>query len=241
MESGSSLIPAQLDYKRLDYAGPKYKFSRIVPLSGSQTVSLPVSSTAEVLMEIPTNVFNFAESYLYANIAIPAQGAGNHIWYHADGMPLISEIDLMTRSGVYLCQIPNFQNYMKIVRKIFTPWKEFESNDASSFLYMSDAPVNQAPAITPNNGVASTNYVESAYVVSDSSLGQASNTQINLTMNLKLDAIKKTIFALNKDLVFPDIIVFRILFGPANKFAYFSTSGNDPSAGGPTAALHKPL
>jgi hypothetical protein len=56
-------------------------------------------------------------------------------------------------------------------------------------------------------------------------------------MNLPLCAIKKTILALNKDIVFPDIIVMRMLWGPANKFAYFSTSGVDPSAGNPTAIV----
>jgi hypothetical protein len=69
-------IPSQLNYKFKNYSGPKYKFSRVVPLSGSQVVDLPISSTAEVLMEIPTNVFNFAESYLYADIAIAPQGIG---------------------------------------------------------------------------------------------------------------------------------------------------------------------
>lgn len=233
----SHLVPEQLNYKFKNYAGPKYKFSRIVPLSGSQSVDIPVSSTAEVLMEIPTNVLNFEESVLFANIAIAAQGAGNHLWYHSDGMPIISEVDLYTRSGIYLCQLPNFQNYMKIVRKIFTSKKEFDTNDSTTWLYNSNTPSNQAPAITPNNGPASNPYVESAYVVSDSSLGQAANTQINLTLNMKLGAIKKTILALNKDIVFPDIIVFRLLFGPANKFAYFSTSGADPTAGVPTAIV----
>lgn len=96
----SKEIPSQLDYQVKSYAGPKYKFSRIVPLSGSQTVDIPVSSTAETLMEIPTNVFNLAESYLSADIAYVAQGANNFSWLFMDGMPLISEIDLLTRSGV---------------------------------------------------------------------------------------------------------------------------------------------
>src|SRR6185437_11967525 len=137
-EHESRVVPSQLNYKFKNYAGPKYKFSRIVPLSGSQQVNIPISSTAEVLMEIPTNVLNFAESYLYSNIAIAAQGIGNHIWYHSDGMPLLSEVDLYTRSGIYLCQLPQFQNYMKIIRKLFTSKKEYDSNDATSFLYPSE-------------------------------------------------------------------------------------------------------
>src|SRR6185437_5360232 len=133
------LVPCQLDYKMRNYAGPKYKYSRIVPLSGSQQVDLPVTSTAEVLMEIPTNVINLAQSFLYADIAIAPQGATNHIWWHTDGCPIISEVDLYTRSGIYLCQLPNFQNYMKIVRKLHTSRKEYDSNDASSFLYPSQS------------------------------------------------------------------------------------------------------
>lgn len=235
VDTGSSLIPAQLDYKRLDYAGPKYKFSRVVPLSGSQTVTIPVASTAETLMEIPTNVFNFAESYLYANVLYPLTAA-RYSWVYTDGMPLISEVDLYTRSGVYLCQLPNFQNYMKIVRKMYTPWKEFESNDQSNFLYMSDVAVNQPPAITPNNGNASIPNTEPAYVLNNASLGLAIATDINLTMNIPLSAIKKTIFALNKDIVFPDIIVLRILWGPSNKAFFISTNGADPTLGAPAAS-----
>ena len=61
VETGSHsghVVPAQLDYKFKNYAGPKYKFSRVVPLSGSQQVDLPVASTAEVMIEIPTNVID---------------------------------------------------------------------------------------------------------------------------------------------------------------------------------------
>src|SRR5271166_4223605 len=100
-------IPPQLDYGRQDCSFPKYKMSRLVPLSGSQSVTIPNASTAEVLIEIPTNVFNFAESYLYADVTYPAQGAGNWSWIFWGGMPLISEVDLYTRSGIYLAQIPN--------------------------------------------------------------------------------------------------------------------------------------
>jgi hypothetical protein len=235
--SESHLVPEQLNYSRKNYAGPKYKFSRIVPLSGSQQVDIPLSSTAEVLMEVPTNVFNNAESYLYADGAIPLQGVNEHIWMHCDGMPLISEVDLYTRSGVYLCQLPNFQNYMKIVRKLYTTKDEMKSSDPSSFLYPSNVLGNAAPGITPNNGPASNNYEESAYIISTATLGQAANTQLNFTLNMPLKAIKKTIFALNKDIVFPDIIVFRILFGPANKACYIATDGGNPAGSVPAAPV----
>src|SRR6185437_15973905 len=133
----------------------------------------PVTSTAEVLMEIPTNVINLAQSFLYADIAIAPQGAANHIWWHTDGCPIISEVDLYTRSGIYLCQLPNFQNYMKIVRKLHTSRKEYDSNDASSFLYPSQSLPNVPPGITPNNGPASQAYEEAGYIMSDAAMGIA--------------------------------------------------------------------
>jgi hypothetical protein len=231
--SESHLVPEQLNYQRKSFAGCKYKFSRIVPLSGNQQVDILISSTAEVLMEIPTNVFNCHISKLYADGAVSAQTGANHTWMHCDGMPLISEIDLYTRSGVYLCQLPNFQNYMKVVRKLYTSKDEYKSSDRASFLFPSNVMANAVPAITPSNGAGSVNFEENAYVISTASLGQAANTQINFTLEMKLGAIKKTIFALNKDIVFPDIVVLRILFGPANKAVYTSTSGNDPTAGTP--------
>lgn len=223
------VVPEQLNYTRMNYAGPKYKYSRVVPLSGNQTVNIPNGSTAEVLIEIPTNVFNLSESYLYANVAIAAQPA-LHTWFHVDGMPLISEVDLYTRSGIYLCQLPNFQNYMKVVRKLHTNLREFKSNDSQSWLYPSGVSANQVPAITPSNGAAGFAIDENAYVQSTAGIGLPVNSVVNLTLNMKLGAIKKTIFALNKNLVFPDIIVMRLLLGPGNRFAYAGVSGVDPAA-----------
>jgi len=153
---------------------------------------------------------------------------------------------LYTRSGVYLCQLPNFNFYMKMMRGLFTSKKEFDSNDAQTFFYNSQSLPNVVPAITANNGAGSMAYEEQAYVVSDTSLGISPalnniTSQVNLTLNMKLGAIKKTIFALNKDIVFPDIIVMRILFNSANQFAYFSQSGTDPAAGNPTAIASQTL
>lgn len=223
--SESHLVPEQTDYQRKSYAGPKYKFSRIVPLSGSQTVNIPIASTAEVLMEVPTNVHNWAESFLFGNVAYPAQAAGERNWMHVDGMPLISEVDLYTRSGIYLCQLPNFQNYMKVIRKLHTHIDEYDSNDQSSFLFPGNSLNTAVPIITPSNGNGTVPNRENAYVMG----GGAAATATALTMNLPMKAIKKTIFALDKDIVFPDIIVLRILFGPSNRAMYSNTSANDPA------------
>jgi hypothetical protein len=229
------LIPEQLNFGRKDFAGCKYKYSRIVPLSGSQTVALQIGSTSETLMEIPTNVFNFNESFLYFDLSLAAQpangGINQYTWYYTDGMPWISEVDLYTRSGIYLCQLPNFQNYMKVVRTIQTPFTEYIDDDQSSLFYPSNSLRNAVPGLTPSEGPAAVNYLEPAYAQVSSAVA----TQVDLTVNLNLREIRSTIFSLNKDIVFPDIIVLRILWGPANKAMWTSPSNTIPGNNAGTA------
>lgn len=231
VEDTPSVIPEQLNYERLEYAAPKYKYSRLVPLSGGQTFPVPLSTSQEVLFEVPVNVANLSESILSANISISRQGDGRYAWWHTDGMPIITNFEMYTRSGVELCKVPHFNKYMKIVRKIFTPLSEYKTNDPSTWMYPSKVEAGDVPAITPNNGQSGTSYDENAYVMSSVAMGQGANTQINLVLNMKLGAIKRTIMELNKDIIFPDIVVFRFQFGPANQFAYSGSSGTDPSAG----------
>ena len=80
--------------------------------------------------------------------------------------------------------------------------------------------------------------------MSSGQFGVAAGGQWDMTMNFPLKAIKRTIFELNKDLVFPDILVLRILFGPANRAAYLGTDDQIPTnAVGPlvdTTALVAP-
>ncbi len=233
----------QFKYNRWNYKAPKYKYSRLPPLNGSQQVDIPITSTAETLFEIPTVVHNLSESVLHANVSYSAQGDhtapdGRFSWIHVDGMPLISEVDLYTRSGTYLCQLPNFQKYMKVVRKIYTKRKEYESNNLSNFLAPSNSLPNASGAVTPNNGVASVPYKENSYVISNGTLGLGADTEVVLTLEFPLSAIKKTIFELNKDIVFPDIVVLRILWGPSNQALYYNLDGNNPNAAGATAPIN---
>ncbi len=229
------VIPVQLDFAKYEYAAPKYKYTKILPLTGTQTYSLPLASNTEVLFEIPSIVMNLSESYLYAQVAIPQQAVGNFSWIHSDGMPFIESIELTTRSGVILCQIPNFQKYCKVMRKLHTKKSEFESSDRQSWFYpYSNLPAASSTAtnITGNNGPSSNLYNEPQYMLhSIASAGAVGVGQLDLTMNFPLRAIKKSIFELNKNLVFPEIIVLKVTFGGANKIAYLGTSATVAATG----------
>jgi len=192
---------------------------------------MPYTTTAETLMEIPTVVFNLSESYISGHIAIPAPAALNTPWWYTKGMPLISEVDLYTRSGIYLCQLPNFQNYMELMRPIHTPMGEYLTSDITSFLSKSGSNVDEVPAITPNNGPGYNDANEFAYCTNANAYGNVTigANPITVPFNFPLKAIKKTIFAMNKDFVFPDILVLRILWGPGSKFVWQGTSATDPN------------
>ena len=154
-ESGSSRVtPSQLDYKVEQFAGPKYKYTRVVPLSGSQTVTMTASSTVEVIWEIPRNVLNFSKSYMSGTINIPAAGGVLSTWMYADTIPFITELELQTRSGIKLVSIPQFGQYIKIIRKLGTCYKEYASNDMATLLFPSGAPSTSVVSVTVAAGGA---------------------------------------------------------------------------------------
>jgi hypothetical protein len=225
-----SVIPSQLNYKSKDYASPKYKFTRIVPLSGSQTVGIPLVSTFETLFEIPTNVFNFAQSFLFADGQIPPPPAvaNQFLGLHSDGFPFLQEIDLYTRSGIYLCQLPYANKYCKIIRKMHTTMNEYLSNGEESYLFPSATTVNFSPSQPPVNGSAYMPILESGYVLTSNMYGGITTNALNFQINIPLSAFKETIMACDKDLVFPDILVMRCLWGPGNQIGWQFTGANTP-------------
>lgn len=246
-----SKIPDQLNYRQVDFAGSKYRFAKTVPIIGSQSVKLDYTSASqETLFDIPSTVMNLAESYLTATINLPAfvltDGNVQHYPFaYMDGMPLIQEISLSTRSGVDLCRIPNFQHYMKTVRKLFTDEKEYLGNSASSFLYPPNnenfsvsitnnyaeaktiAEITTVPVLSfVDNRIVSATQGEANHHLENVYLQSSSNTAegLNIHLELPLSAIKKSIFALNKNIVLPDILVLRILWSPCSKVGFLSRS-----------------
>ncbi len=120
-----SIASEQLDYSKLTVSHPSYSYNRILPLSGSQQANITQAGGNETLFEIPSKVCNLAESRLEFSMSIPvtALGAvdiGASTYVFKDVVSPIRQLQLYTRSGLYLCDIPYFNNYTKCVRKYFT-------------------------------------------------------------------------------------------------------------------------
>ena len=236
--SSSRVIPSQFDYKTQLYAGAKYKYTRVVPLSGSTNVTMSTNSTVEVTFEIPRNVLNFAKSYITGTIAIPAPGGALATWMYADTIPFITELELQTRSSIKLCSIPQFGQYIKIVRKLGTCLKEYQSNDMQTLLYPSGVNPDVVPAITPANGVSSVISNECAYAINNQdSLGAAAGAASYYEFEIPFGAIKNTLLSYDKDLCFPEILVLRLLISSGQSMLWNSTTNASPYTGAAPIAV----
>lgn len=112
-------VSNELDYKKLLSSHPTYKLNKVLPLSGSQNTILSTAGGNETLFEIPSYVFNFAQSRFDFQMAITNT---NNIasWIFKDVIGPIRQIQIYTRAGLYLMDIQYFNNYTKITRKPFT-------------------------------------------------------------------------------------------------------------------------
>lgn len=106
MSSEASASPPQLIYKPVVQYQPSYRLSKLLPLSGSQTVNiLSGGSTSECIFEIPTKPFNLSECILSYKRVFAGQGVGNYAWTFTDTIPELQSVQLYTRSGKYLADL----------------------------------------------------------------------------------------------------------------------------------------
>ena len=225
MSSESSASPPQLVYKPVVQYQPSYRLSKLLPLSGSQTVNINSGgATSECIFEIPTKPFNLSECILSYQRNFAGQGT-NYAWTFADTLGELQQIQLYTRSGKYLCDLNNAHNYLKVCRKIVVSQDDFISADPKHSLY----PCNQVPQAGQrhDNTANSVAVLEPQYLKVFPSLGNTTGTSVDY-VQLRLGHIVDTIFSYDKDLIFPEVLVLRLVFS-ATKLGFASPSGTNPN------------
>jgi hypothetical protein len=220
----------ELNYKMQPFLYPQYQNSRILPLSGGQTVTLTATSgNQEALFEIPTKCHNLSQSILKWNTTIAAQGnAPNYSWVQANTYGEVNAIELYSRSGQYLARIDDLNVILNLIRPKETAFSEFLTNTEEDALYPCNklANVNYLPvaalgAVT----AASKNYTEMAYLTVS-----ADNTAQTLYREMKLGCILNSYFAMNKDMIFPEVLILRVVFN-GSRVGWMGTSNNNPTTG----------
>ncbi len=94
MAEERSVIAPSLVYSDGVSSHPQYKLARLVPLSGSQTLTITPSATQEVLFELPTNVMNLSKSFLTFQALIQAPAAGLFNWVYDNTLSFISQVQI---------------------------------------------------------------------------------------------------------------------------------------------------
>lgn len=127
----SDLVTGQeIDYRPKTYEHGTYRFNRLLPVQGPLNVPLSATNVTTTTIELPAKVFNLAKSVLRFTMQSPWQGDSPiGQWFHADTIACIDRLSLFTRSGVYICDLTNFNTYMKVTNKWTQSKEELIAND----------------------------------------------------------------------------------------------------------------
>lgn len=231
------------------YIHPKYKLHRVIQQTGGQQMVLPVGGGLDSIFEIPVRFMNFAQSYLYFTVSLPAlaaatYGADKINWFFTDAITPILQIQLYTKAGTYLADLNFVPNYTKVVGKVETPLSEYLSlptmQDSgiaaqsmgqflgrNNSLGTSTTRTVVAPfALRFDNTASSVNYTEPKYLEP----GSAANTaDPNFVCYIPLSKFKNTIFAYDKTIFLGEIVYIRIVWDNTNRIAYGGTSATNPT------------
>jgi hypothetical protein len=142
-------------------------------------------------------------------------------------------MQLYTRGGVQLADITNLHKYLNLVQKVEMKNERLANRSVVNFLYPNNSLTNVPPALRPSTSVPATvanstkAYVEPAYA-----LVGGDNTATPTTLfQLNLGDIPHTIFSLDKDLLFNEVLVLRIEWASGSSYAWYSALATNPANG----------
>lgn len=231
-----SVISNEMDYKHYPSSHPQYKLKRYTQITGGQTMNMSVSGGESSIFEIPSGLagcVNFAQSYIEFKVSIAATAAA-YTNIISDTIGFFRSVYIETRSGLYLCEINDLGNYIKMVLPYELSEKEFRA------LPQHDVDVDgkgwgsiiHKTIITPNPfpysifGPNATN--DTAYADGINHYFQSSGQGVAVVLNVRipLSLIKNSLFAVDKTLAFNDVIRIRWIWNPYTKVAWTSTNAN---------------
>ena len=138
------VVSDQLRYRPKVYSHPKYRYTRLFPQSGFN--SLTASSGTELIFQLPVKVMNLAESHLRFTVTpVVPIGAGNVIVAHKTPLSAIRQIQVISSSGAYLLDLYNVNRYLNTIFHAETPLQEFLDFPVTKTKYTASN-VSQLPA-----------------------------------------------------------------------------------------------
>lgn len=231
---------SEIEYSKIEYNHPTYRMSRILPQVGSTNQFINPGGGDETIFEIPVKTFNLARSTLEFTIS-PAV-TGSQICAYTDCLTPIRQIQLVTRTGIYMCDVDNIPNYTKVVWKAETPLQEYLGYDkfrsgtttvtsVGAGRYLRS--INEAAAANQryqDNTLVDVGYLEPKYF----EIGTTATRTPCYFIELPLGAIYNTIFSLDKDLYLGEIVLLRIVWNAPNRIFFNKVNGTAPAVANST-------
>lgn len=217
-------INPAINYQKMQSVTPCYQLYRLTPQGGASSVTLSNSGGETSVFNIPAYVFNLSRSYLAFTLTAPASGPNPDDRYSAlftlGTIACVRQIELFTRNGTRLCNIPNVTKYMQVTSLTDNPLSKllqetgfdldyldpfFRTNlsgDASGN-YRVGVAVGADPDLATAREQNAFNYFEqSSYLTSG-----ADDTAFALDFRIPMSIVKNSIFDLDKDLYFGDELI----------------------------------
>lgn len=233
----------EIDYSKKEFMYPIYKYSRVLPQTGVQNVAIANGGSGETIFELPPKVFNLSRSELRFLCSVDGDSAtavDSENFVAADLIPQISQLQLYTRGGIFIADIRMFDNYTKAVLKPNIKLQDFLTFDRM------DDDVGGGFGLRANNSEVAANTLASGYdglernvnfleprYVYAGGVATAHPTPVNtplLYYKINLGLLKETIFSVDKDLFFDEIIYMKIIWNNPAKYIWTSRSLVDPAA-----------
>ncbi len=107
-----SVVDESLNYEQNKHTYGTYQLTKVIQQTGNQTVVVSNGGGESSTFDIPPKVGNFSKSIASFTVA-PAIGCatGSFLLANTDGIPSIRQIQLTTRSGLYVTDIADFDKF----------------------------------------------------------------------------------------------------------------------------------
>lgn len=255
----SQVSADELKYKKKHLLHPQYQLYNLYPLSGSQTQTITVAGSQEIIFQIPVKCINLSKSFLNFNMAPAADAGAGVFYYNKCPLQAIRQIQLYTQSGVYLADVYYVNKYLDVAFYAETPNKEFatletltgtdiklkygisthKNNIAGTSVgagvyaqrLVTDAAGNIIAAGTANAGTTAVSYNERIYVNAGTGVAADAVNGINVMFPMKY--LYNTIFNVDRDLYFGEVLQLRVIFDGRDSTYFRANNANDVSAGAP--------
>lgn len=227
----NSLSNPQNDYSaKVQNVKPSYHYSKTTPQTGGLTVDINTGNP-ETIFELPPRVMNFNRSKVKFNLFVDGKATFfNHLFN--DTACGIDELSLYTRGGVQIATIAGASQYSKIALKTI-PTDELSYASKKTSITPGSKSAAAVDANFRPDGTVSNAYNEPKYIVTPGVIDAgADEGDILVGYDIPLSIFKDSIFGIDKDLYFNEVILLKIKWSNRTKWGVRSTSATNATASG---------